>query len=130
MDDDLSTREIRTMLSSHPTAADEMPGPKGWNRRRFLQAIGAGLLAGPGLGTFVDTFLGGDLPDAWAGPPAGPDDRILVNVMLFGGLDTLNAVVPYADATYRLAVAARSRCPPPACCRSTRRSGSLRSCPT
>jgi len=67
----------------------------GWTRRRFLQAVGAGVLAGPAL-----EALRQRVPDAWAGPPIGPADGILVIVTLYGGNDSLNTFAPYGDGLY------------------------------
>lgn len=64
------------------------------DRRRFLQlsAAGAGALAAaPLLGSL----------EALAAPPLGTHDTILVLVMLSGGNDGLNTVVPISDTTYR-----------------------------
>ena len=62
-------------------------------RRRFLQAA----LAVGGTAA-LDTKLFGS--SAWAGPPLGPTDRILVLIELAGGNDGLNTVVPVADPAY------------------------------
>jgi uncharacterized protein (DUF1501 family) len=67
----------------------------GWTRRRFLQAVGAGVLVGPALDAVRST-----VPDAWAGPPIGAHDGILVVVTLYGGNDALNTFVPYANGLY------------------------------
>jgi uncharacterized protein (DUF1501 family) len=67
----------------------------GWTRRRFLQAVGAGVFAGPTLDALRQR-----VPDAWAGPPIGPSDGVLVVVTLFGGNDSLNTFVPYGDGLY------------------------------
>lgn len=68
------------------------------SRRRFLRlgATGAGTLA-------AGAALGG-LPGAlraWAGPPLGPTDGVLVVVMLAGGNDGLNTVIPRSSGRYR-----------------------------
>jgi uncharacterized protein (DUF1501 family) len=71
------------------------------SRRRFLAgtALGAaGLLAAPAL------LRSSEEREAWAAPPIGPTDGILVLVMLAGGNDVLNTVVKVGDPTY---VAAR-----------------------
>ena len=74
--------------------------PGGLSRRRFLLATlfgvgGGAVLAGSRL----------DLPGAagaraWAAPPVAPTDGIVVNVFMYGGNDSLNTVVPLADADY------------------------------
>ena len=71
--------------------------PRGWTRRHFLQAVGAGMFAGATVGTIGSEFFGGDIPEAWAGTPIGPTDGILVVVTLYGGNDGLNTFVPFGD---------------------------------
>ncbi len=74
---------------------------KGLSRRRFLQAAAlgtGGLLAGPGLG------FGGILP-GWeehlaAADPLGPADGVLVVLLMAGGNDALNTVVPFGQPSY------------------------------
>src|SRR4051812_22569736 len=98
LDPDISTEDARALLSM-PTLDDGPLGPHGWSRRRFLQAIGAGVIGGVAMGS-VGERLFGDIPDAWAGTPIGPTDGILVVIVLYGGNDGLNTVVPYTNATY------------------------------
>jgi uncharacterized protein (DUF1501 family) len=62
-------------------------------RRRFLQgalATGGATALDPGFFRNV----------AFAGPPLGPTDRILVVIEQDGGNDGLNTLVPVGDATY------------------------------
>ncbi|RMH69598.1 MAG: DUF1501 domain-containing protein, partial [Actinomyces sp.] len=65
-------------------------------RRRFLQAA----LAAGGAAGLSGTLVAGLSDPALAGPPLGPDDRILVVVFLAGGNDGLNTVVPADDGLY------------------------------
>ncbi len=99
IDHDLSTEQVLALLSV-PDHDDGPVGPRGWTRRRFLQAIGAGAFAGATIGTIADDFFGGDIPEAWAGTPIAPNDGILVVVTMYGGNDGLNTVVPYTNPTY------------------------------
>lgn len=102
-DPDISTVEARRLLSFHqPTASElgERPGPLGWSRRTFLQAIGAGVFGGAAIGAIADDFFGGDVPEAWAGTPIGANDGILVVITMYGGNDSLNTLVPYSDPRY------------------------------
>ncbi len=94
--DDVSTEGALALLSVSEDA-DEASGPRGWSRRRFLQAIGAGLLGGAAIGPVADELMGE--AHAWAAP-IGPDDGVLVLVTLYGGFDGLNTVVPYTNGTY------------------------------
>ena len=94
--DDVSTEAALALLSVSE-GADEASGPRGWSRRRFLQAIGAGLLGGAAIGPVADELMGE--AHAWAAP-IGPDDGVLVLVTLYGGFDGLNTVVPYTNGTY------------------------------
>lgn len=67
--------------------------PVGVSRRRFLQfgAMGAGgLAAAPWLSNLR----------AFAAPPVGPTDGILVVIMMGGGCDGLNTVAPVDDPRY------------------------------
>jgi uncharacterized protein (DUF1501 family) len=63
------------------------------SRRRFLQSA----LAVGGVAALDPKFFG---DAAWAGPPLGPNDHILVLVELAGGNDGLNTLVPRSNGTY------------------------------
>src|SRR5690242_8373379 len=67
-------------------------------RRKFLIASGvvggAALVAGAGAYTLPDILATADHPSA------GPGDRTLVLVTLYGGNDGLATVIPYADRAY------------------------------
>jgi len=99
LDPDISTEDARRLLS-FASGPDEDRGPGGWSRRRFLQAVGAGVFGGATIGTIADDFFGGSIPEAWAGTPIGANDGILVVITLYGGNDGLNTVIPYANPTY------------------------------
>lgn len=68
-----------------------------WNltRRRFLQGAGA-----IGAGAALSSTMPGWAREAFAAPPVGDDEGILVVVMMGGGNDALNTVVPYTDGSY------------------------------
>lgn len=101
LDPDISAVDALRLLSTPNDAyGDEPRGPRGWTRRTFLQAVGAGVFGGAAIGTIGSEFFGGDVPEAWAGTPIGPTDGILIVVTLYGGNDGLNTLVPYGDATY------------------------------
>lgn len=71
--------------------------PGGMSRRRFLQLAGggAGLVAGASaMGPLFDQLR------AYAAPPIGPSDGVLVLLMLEGGNDGLNTLVPYTNTAY------------------------------
>ena len=82
------------------------PAPGGMSRRRFLQ------LAGGGAGLAAAATAGAPMLDtlrAFAAPPIGPSDGVLVLVMLDGGNDGLNTVIPngtprYYDLRNRIAI--------------------------
>ncbi|MGZ8764613.1 MAG: DUF1501 domain-containing protein [Acidimicrobiia bacterium] len=75
-------------------------GPNGMSRRRFLQALGLGAGAvGAGAAIGGSTVL--ERLEAFGVSATSADDGILVLVMLDGGNDGLNTVIPYADANYR-----------------------------
>ena len=99
LDPDISTEDALHLLS-RPDVGDEPTGPRGWTRRTFLQAIGAGVFGGAAVGTIAGEFFGGDIPDAWAGTPIGANDGIVIVVTLYGGYDGLNTFVPFGDANY------------------------------
>lgn len=67
----------------------------GHHRRRFLQ----GMLAVGGVSALGLPLL--STRDAEAGPPLGADERILVTLVLDGGNDGLNTVIPLDDGNYR-----------------------------
>ncbi|HEY0519522.1 MAG TPA: DUF1501 domain-containing protein [Ilumatobacteraceae bacterium] len=105
---DISTANARRLLFV-PGRADDMNGPDGWTRRKFLQAVGGGVLGGAALGSLASGAdlgrfglgrLGFDLHEAFAGTPIGAHDGILINIVLYGGNDGLNTVVPYTNGRY------------------------------
>lgn len=97
LDPDISTEDALALLSRHDVD-DDVAGPGGWTRRKFLAALGAGVFAGATAGSVAGDLFGG-IPDAWAAP-LGANDGVLVLVTLYGGFDGLNVVVPYTDGTY------------------------------
>jgi len=103
LDPDISTADARRLLS-HPAHRGDMDGPHGWTRRKFLQAVGGGVLGGAALNAFGGQLglrhLGFDMPEAFAATPIGPHDGILVNIVLYGGNDGLNTIVPYTNGKY------------------------------
>lgn len=99
LDPDISTEDARRLLSS-PAFETERPGPLGWTRRRFLQAVGAGAFGAATIGNIATDFFGGSIPTAWAGSPIGPADGILIVITLYGGNDGLNTFVPFGDSNY------------------------------
>ncbi len=71
--------------------------PGGMSRRRFLQLTGAGAglaVGASALGPMLDQMR------AFAAPPIGPTDGVLVLLMLDGGNDGLNMVVPRGVSRY------------------------------
>src|SRR5438309_9516602 len=67
--------------------------PRGWTRRRFIQAalVGAGAaMAAPYI----------NMAEAFAAAPLGRNEGILVVITMGGGNDSLNMVVPTGDSTY------------------------------
>ena len=95
--DDISAAAARSLLTP-PAPNEQVVGA--WSRRRFLSAVALGVGAGLTLGSLGQELLGHELPDAWAGPPIGANDGILVNIFLYGGNDGLNTVVPYTNGAY------------------------------
>ncbi len=82
-----STQAIVSSLSQ-PLASDTF----GINRRRFLQAA-----AFAGTVTMLPSWMSSY---AEAATPLGSGENILVHVILAGGNDTLNTVVPFQDGAY------------------------------
>ena len=68
--------------------------PFNLTRRRFLQAAGA--LGGGAALAATPAWA----QEAFAATPVGPDQGILVMIMMTGGNDGLNTVVPYIDGNY------------------------------
>ncbi|MGD9999333.1 MAG: DUF1501 domain-containing protein [Ilumatobacteraceae bacterium] len=99
LDVDISTADARRLLS-RPDGAAASRGPGGWTRRGFLQAVGMGLGGGALVGTLGESLIPGDVREAFAGPPIGPNDGILITIMLYGGNDGLNTVIPYTNGLY------------------------------
>ena len=93
------TATARRLLSSPIIDTPNDRGPNGWTRRGFLQAVGMGAFAGVTFNGFADV-LGFEVPDAWAATPIGPTEGVLVNIVLFGGNDGLNTVVPFTNGLY------------------------------
>ncbi|MEA3185923.1 MAG: hypothetical protein QOJ74_2400, partial [Ilumatobacteraceae bacterium] len=103
LDPDISAADA-LMLLSQPDLGD-IAGPNGWTRRKFLQAIGGGVVGGVALGSmgtgrFDLGRLGLGTPEAFAATPIGAHEGIVVNIVLYGGNDGLNTVVPYTNPTY------------------------------
>jgi uncharacterized protein (DUF1501 family) len=69
-------------------------GPNGMSRRKFLQALGLGTGAALAAPTLLSRF------EAFAAADTSATDGILVLVMLGGGNDGLNTLVPFNDAKY------------------------------
>ena len=67
--------------------------PGGLSRRRFLQLAGAG--AGMATMSSMLPSLG-----AFAAPPVGANDGIVVLIMMEGGNDGLNTLVPTSESSY------------------------------
>ncbi len=75
-------------------------GPNGMSRRKFLQALGLGAGAvGAGAAIAGSNVL--ERLEAFGVSTTAPDDGILILVMLDGGNDGLNTVIPYANGDYR-----------------------------
>jgi uncharacterized protein (DUF1501 family) len=110
LDPDISAADARRLLSV-PGHLGDVAGPNGWTRRRFLQAVGGGVLGGAALGQLGDQLdlgrlglgrLGFDLSHAFAAAsPVGLHEGIVVNIVLYGGNDGLNTVIPYTNGRYR-----------------------------
>ncbi len=96
--DSLESVDARRLLS----VDDNDPG--GWSRRKFLQAVAYGVVGGVAVNALDSSLIPGMLPgqlrDAWAAAPVGPTDGILVVIVMFGGNDGLNTLVPYANGDY------------------------------
>ena len=104
LDPDISSADARRLLS-RPDALGDVLGPSGWTRRKFLQAVGGGVLGGAALNSLGPGHLGlghlgFDLHEAFAAAPIGAHDGIVVNIVLYGGNDGLNTVVPYTNGKY------------------------------
>lgn len=103
LDQDISTADAKRLLSrplSFGRPDDDRVGPGGWTRRGFLQAVGMGLGGGALAGTLGADLVPGEVHEAFASPPIGAGDGILVTIMLYGGNDGLNTLVPYTDGNY------------------------------
>ena len=99
LDQDISTADALRLLSRLDNDPD-VPGPSGWTRRSFLQAVGMGVAGGALVGTLGESLIPGDVRDAFAGAPIGPNDGIVITIMMYGGNDGLNTVVPYGNGLY------------------------------
>ncbi len=98
LDADITAADARRLLS-----VPAGPSPRdvgGWSRRDFLRAVGFGVVGGAALGTFGDGLLPFGARDAFAAPPLGPSDHVVITIVLYGGNDGLNTVVPYTDPHY------------------------------
>jgi uncharacterized protein (DUF1501 family) len=96
--DDISTADALRRLSSPPERLDD--DPYGLSRRRFLQAVGAGLGGALAGGAALPGVLGWDDHMAHAAP-VGANQGILVIMGMYGGNDGLRTVAPIGDPNYR-----------------------------
>ena len=71
--------------------------PGGMSRRRFLTLAGAGAGMAAGAAAFGPLL---EQLRAFAAPPIGPSDGVLVLIMMEGGNDGLNTLVPFGDSRY------------------------------
>ncbi|MEI6496353.1 MAG: DUF1501 domain-containing protein [Actinomycetota bacterium] len=94
---DHTADEARRLLAA--PSPDLSAGVGSLSRRRFLQAVGMGVAGGALAGTMADGVLS-SAHEAFASQPVAPTDGILVTIMLYGGNDGLNTVVPYSDGNY------------------------------
>ena len=90
--------------------------PGGMSRRRFLQLTGGGVGLAAGAVTLSPMI---DQMRAFAAPPIGPTDGVLLLLMLDGGNDGLNMAIPRGDSAYyakrpRIAIPAGQVLPPTA----------------
>src|SRR6478752_3061755 len=86
-----------TMLSPDlPLARLSRPAtlPGGMDRRRFLQLMGAGAGAAAVASPLLSAL------EAYAAPPVAANEGILVLIMMEGGNDGLNTVVPTGESRY------------------------------
>ena len=74
---------------------DEDRKRREFSRRRFLQAA---LVTGSAATVDPKFFFGAN--PAFAGPPLGPADHILVLIEFDGGNDGLNTLIPYTNGSY------------------------------
>src|SRR3954468_12465092 len=87
----MNAEEFDDLARARLSRPADLPG--GMSRRRFLQLVGAGAGA---------ATMGSLLPglEAFAAPPVGGDDGIVVLIMMEGGNDGLNTVVPTGESRY------------------------------
>ncbi len=67
----------------------------GWTRRKFLTAAAVAGGSAAAMSLLPDAWR-----EAWAAPPLGATDGVLVIVTMHGGNDGLNTVVPVSNGTY------------------------------
>lgn len=92
----------REMSASQARQALSVPddGPEGWTRRRFLSAIAYGVGGGLLAGSLADLAAPGALPGHGGSATAARSPGILVVILMYGGNDGFNTVVPVGDPTY------------------------------
>ena len=104
LDPDISTPTPRRLLSQ-PDRLGDVVGPDGWTRRKFLQAVGGGVLGGAAIGiarptASVSVSSASTCRRRSPATPIGAHDGIVVIIVLYGGNDGLNTVVPYTNGSY------------------------------
>jgi uncharacterized protein (DUF1501 family) len=96
---DISTADALRRLSSPPERFEDPTDREGLSRRRFLQAVGAGMGGVMAGGVALPGVLGWDDHMAEAAPVKA-DEGILVLVGMYGGNDGLRMVAPIGDSNY------------------------------
>ena len=90
------SRIQRCVRSDNDARTRTMTGSgREFSRRRFLQAA---LVTGSAAAVDPKFFFGAN--PAFAGPPLGPADHILVLIEFDGGNDGLNTLIPYTNGSY------------------------------
>ena len=97
LDPDISTADALRLLSSTDSIPTRRRPADGLDPSRLPASRRHGRRRRRAGGHLGQSLIPGEVHEAFAGPPIGANDGILITIMMYGGNDGLNTVVPYGN---------------------------------